>query len=193
MIIGLTGGIGSGKSVVAKVFEILGCAVFYSDDAAKNIYYNADIKAKVIELLGVESYNADGKINKPYISTKIFSDTSLLHKLNEVIHPAVKTEFEKFVGDNPGKIIIKESALLFEAKVNASMNKIIMVAANDSLRIERVMKRDGLSKEQVEQKIKSQLSQEDKIKLADFVIYNNEERFVIRQVLTIYNQLKTNA
>jgi dephospho-CoA kinase len=193
MIVGLTGGIGSGKSTVARVFEILGCALFNSDDAARQVYFDAEIKARVIALLGNESYSTGNTINKSFISSKIFSDTALLHQLNEVIHPAVKKQFTSFISEHKGSIIIKESALLFEANIHKEMDKIIIVAADDELRIERVMKRDGLSREDVMKKIKSQLSQEEKIKHSDFVIHNNEKDFVITQVLEIYNQLKTNA
>ena len=189
MIVGLTGGIGSGKSMVAKLFESLGCAAFNSDEAAKNVYYNPLIKKQVIDLLGAESYKSDTEINKSYISSKIFSDTTLLHRLNEIIHPAVKKMFEEFVKNNSDKIIIKETALLFEVKIEKEVDKIILVTSPDKLRIERVMKRDGLSEQEVINKIKSQLPQEDKIKLADFVIKNDEEEFLITQVLEVHRKL----
>ncbi|MGZ4090707.1 MAG: dephospho-CoA kinase, partial [Bacteroidia bacterium] len=127
------------------------------------------------------------------ISSKIFSDTDLLHRLNSVIHPAVKKKFEKFAQENKGSVIIKESALLFEANLHKSMDAVIMVTADDELRIQRVMQRDGSGREDVIKKIKSQLPQEEKIKLADYIIYNNEKEFVITQVLEIYNKLKDHA
>lgn len=193
MIIGLTGGIGSGKSVVANVFEILGCAVFKSDEAAKDVYFDAQIKCKVIELLGQQSYTPDNLLNKSYISSKIFSDTALLHGLNGIIHPAVKIKFANFVSDNTGKIIIKESALLFEAKVNKEMDKIVLVVADDEVRINRVINRDGLSREDALKKMQSQWPQEEKKRLSDYIVYNNENEFVITQVLDIFNQIKTHA
>ncbi|MCW3078141.1 MAG: dephospho-CoA kinase [Bacteroidetes bacterium] len=193
MIIGLTGGIGSGKSVVARLFEILGCAVFNSDDAAKLVYFNAEIKNRVIELLGNESYTTENLLNKPYISSKIFSDISLLNSLNGIIHPAVKIQFEKFASENAGKIIVKESALLFEANIDKAMDKIVLVVAEDEIRINRVATRDGLSREDILKKMKSQLPQEDKKKLADYIVYNNETEFVITQVLGIYNEIKAHA
>jgi dephospho-CoA kinase len=189
MIIGLTGGIGSGKSVVARLFEILGCAVFNSDDAAKSVYFNETTRQRVIDLLGKEAYLGEKELNKPFISKKIFSDTDLLHKLNAVIHPEVKNYFENFKKENTGKMIVKETALLFEAKTSREVDKIVLVAASDELRIKRVMARDGLSHEEVLNKIKSQLPQEEKIKLSDYVIYNNEEEFLITQVLKIYGEL----
>jgi len=179
MVIGLTGGIGSGKSTVAKLFEIIGCSVFYSDKVAKEIYFDALIKPKIISLLGKDAYLSDKEIDKKYISSKIFSNTSLLHQLNNIIHPAVIEKFKLFKELNQGALIIKETALLFEAKLESQVDKIILVA-----------QRDGLSREEVVNKIKAQLPQEEKILKSDFVIYNNEEDFLITQVLSIYSKLK---
>ncbi|MBA2612444.1 MAG: dephospho-CoA kinase [Bacteroidetes bacterium] len=190
MIIGLTGGIGSGKSTVAKVFELIGCAVFYSDDVAKDIYFDKDIKPKVIALLGNEAYISAIEINKKHISSKIFSDTILLHKLNEIIHPAVINRFKEFKELHKGTLIVKETALLFEAKLEAQVDKIVLVAAKDELRIARVMERDGLSREEVIQKMKAQLPQDEKILRSDEIIYNNEEDFLITQVIAVYDKFK---
>lgn len=190
MVIGLTGGIGSGKSTVAKLFEIMGCAVFYSDIVAKEIYFDASIKPKIKDLLGNESYLSDNTINKKYISSKIFSDTNLLHQLNNIIHPAVIEKFIAFKEQHKGKLIIKETALLFEAKLENQVDKIVLVAANDELRINRVMQRDGLSRDEVVGKMKAQLPQEEKILKSDFIIYNNEDDFLITQVLTTFSNLK---
>ncbi|MDO8998756.1 MAG: dephospho-CoA kinase [Bacteroidota bacterium] len=192
MVVGLTGGIGSGKTTVANLFEIIGCPVFYSDVVAKEIYFNETIKPKIINLLGKEAYVSSTKIDKKYISSKIFSDTNLLHQLNAIIHPAVIEKFVQFKELHKNKLIIKETALLFEAKLENEVDKIILVAANDELRIKRVMQRDNLSKEDVTSKIKAQLPQEEKILKSDFVIYNDEKDFLITQVLEIYRKL-TNA
>ena len=192
MVIGLTGGIGSGKSTVARLFEIMGCAVFYSDDAAKEIYFDKDVKQKVKALLGNTAYLSETAIDKKYISSKIFSNTTLLHQLNAIIHPAVIKQFEVFKNVNKDKLVIKETALLFEARLEAQVEKIVFVAAKDELRIKRVMERDKLTREEVLRKIKAQMPQEEKISRSDFVINNNENEFLITQVLTIYNKL-TNA
>ena len=189
MVVGLTGGIGCGKSAVAKVFELLGCWIFDSDKAAKDIYFDADAKPKIMALIGEESYLSDTEIDKSYISTKIFNNTPLLHALNNIIHPMVVAKFNFLKSNHPNKLIIKESALLFEANLTNQADKIITVFSNDELRIKRVMNRDGLSREDVIKKIKSQLPQEEKVKKSDFVIYNNETEFIITQVLTIYTQL----
>jgi len=186
MIVGLTGGIGSGKSVVASVFSALGAAVFNSDDSAKAQYQKPEIKKRVIALLGAEAYTENGALNKKYISDRIFSDTTLLAGLNEIIHPEVKKEFAAFCDKNQGKIIIKESALLFETGLYKELDSVIVVVSPVELRLKRVMKRDGLSSEQVMMKIKSQLSDDEKIKLADYIIHNNEKDFIITQCLSLY-------
>jgi dephospho-CoA kinase len=191
MIVGLTGGIGSGKSTVAKMFAVLGCPVFNSDEAAKKIYFEEETRQRVIGLLGKDAYVSATELNRSYISSKIFSDTALLHQLNSIIHPEVKKKFAQFVSENTGRIIIKETALLFEAGIDKEVDKIVMVATDDELRIERVMKRDGLSRDEVLKKIKSQLPQEEKIKRSHFVIYNNEKEFVITQVIDIFNKIKS--
>ena len=195
MVAGLTGGIGSGKTTVARLFELLGCAVFESDKVAQAIYFKPEIKSKVIQLLGSESYLSANSIDKKFISSKIFSDTGLLQQLNAIIHPAVIAKSNQFIKEHSGKLIIKETALLFEAHLEKTVDAIILVVANDETRIRRVMQRDGLTHEEVEKKIKSQLPQSEKIKKADFIIYNEETELVIPQVIKIYEALisKTNA
>ena len=189
MVVGLTGGIGSGKSTVATVFKILGCKLFNSDEVAKQIYFEEDIKEQVIHLLGNDTYFNSSTLNKSYINSKIFSNTDLLKQLNNIIHPAVINKFEAFCQNNKQHLIIKETALLFEANLQNQVDKIILVIANDDLRIKRTMLRDGLTKEDVIKKINSQLSQTEKIKHSNFIIDNNETELVIPQVIAIYKQL----
>ncbi len=189
MLIGLTGGIGSGKSMVAKLFELYGAKVFNSDECAKKLYFNPEIKLKIVELLGHEAYLNATNLNKKHISNTIFSNTHLLAKLNNILHPAVAEEFKQFAYQNAGHLIMKESALLFETGLYKLLDKTIIVTAPLDLRITRIMERDKLNKEQVLLKIKSQMSDDEKIKLADYVINNNEKDFLITQSLAIYNQL----
>jgi dephospho-CoA kinase len=189
MVVGLTGGIGSGKSTVAKIFEILGCKLFNSDDVAKQIYFEEDIKQEVVRLLGNDAYLNSTTLNKPFINSKIFSNTDLLKQLNAIIHPAVINKFEAFCQNNKKGLIVKETALLFEANLQNQVDKIILVTAKDELRIKRTMLRDNLSKEDVVKKINSQLSQNEKIKHSHFIIDNNETELVIPQVIEVYKQL----
>lgn len=188
-MIGLTGGIGSGKSMVARLFKLFGCFVFNSDEVAKEIYFDKVIRPQVLALLGEEAYLSDQLINKAHISARIFNNPQLLQQLNAIIHPAVIERSRLFAEQHPGKIIIKETALLFETNQQAQMEKIITVAANDDLRIQRVMKRDGLTKEDVIKKMNSQVPQEEKIRQSDFIIYNNETEFLITQALEVYRHL----
>lgn len=190
MIVGLTGGIGSGKSTVAKLFELLGCLVFESDKAARDIYFDPLIRPQVTALLGKESYLSEHAIDKAFISSKIFSDASLLKQLNAIIHPAVIGQSKRFAAAHPDRIVIKETALLFEAGLEKDVDTIVLVAADDETRIQRVMARDKLSREEVLRKINSQLSQEEKIKRSDRVIYNDESELLIPQVLKVYASLK---
>lgn len=189
MIIGLTGGIGSGKSTVAKIFEVLGCRIFDSDKVAKEIYFDAAIKQSVIDLLGQESYLSELAINKPYISKRIFSDKDLLFALNNIIHPAVSEKFKTFVATHTAETIIKESALLFEANLEKQVDKIIMVTAPIEIRIARIIKRDGIEREAILKKINSQMPEEEKIIMANYVIDNNEEIFLTPQVLKILKEI----
>ncbi len=193
MIAGLTGGIGSGKSVVARLFSMMGAAVFDSDRAAKQAYLLPDIKAKVIDLLGAEAYTTGGQINSSFISSKIFSEPELLKGINSIIHPSVGQMFKEFTGKHSHELIIKESALLFEAGISGNLDQIIVVSAPDGERIRRVMERDHLRREVVEQKIKNQLPQEKKVKLADHVIINDGSRLLIPQVERIFMLLSNDT
>lgn len=190
MIVGLTGGIGSGKSTVALVFEKLGAAVYYSDERAKAAYFLEDVKPQIIKLLGNATYLSDSSINKPYISEKIFSDEHLRQKLNAILHPAVESDFRQFAAKlSPNTLLIKESALLFEAGLEQNVNTIILVTAPIELRIKRVMKRDGLTEELVRKKIGAQWPEEEKRKRAHYIIENNEELLLVPQIISVFNAL----
>lgn len=189
MIVGLTGGIGSGKTVISKLFALFGAKVFNSDENAKNQYFKPNIKTRVNSLLGEASYKTDGSLNRKYISDKIFSNTDLLQQLNAIIHPAVGADFKLFAKQHEGSLIIKESAILFETGIYKELDKTILVTSPLELRIKRVMQRDGLTEAEVLNKIKSQMSDEEKIKLASFVIHNNEQDLLITQTLQVYKTL----
>lgn len=194
MIIGLTGGIGSGKTTVAHLFETLGCVIYNSDERAKDLYLNIEIKKQVIALLGKEAYTNDLKINKVYISQAVFSDKNILKQLNAIIHPAVKNDFKLFADSYPQEtLIIKESALLFEENLYQQCHKTVLVISPLDLKIDRVMKRNAISKLDVEKRMLSQWTDEQKIPLADFIIINDDKKALIPQVLNIISQLKINA
>ncbi len=194
MIIGLTGGIGSGKTIVAKLFEMMGCVVYNSDERAKELYFNKDIKQQVITLLGKEAYINDIELNKSYIAEVIFSDKHKLQHLNAIIHPAVKQDFKLVVSKYPVKtLIIKETALLFEENISKEVDISILVTAPVELKIKRVMKRSNLSKTEVEKRMLAQWTDERKIPLATYVLTNDGKEALIPQVLAIIHQLRTHA
>ncbi|MFC0344403.1 dephospho-CoA kinase [Epilithonimonas hispanica] len=174
-IIGLTGGIGSGKTTVARILEEKGFPVYYSDDEAKNIVNKDSIlKEKIIELLGNEAYS-DGIYNRKYVAEKVFNDSELLEQLNHLIHPAVKIDFEKWVASQTSEFVFKETALLFELKLNQQCYKSVLITADDNFRIKRTMDRDGKTYREVEAVIQKQMPEKEKCKLADYIIYNNSD------------------
>ncbi|MGO4707598.1 dephospho-CoA kinase [Chryseobacterium sp. 2TAF14] len=173
-IIGLTGGIGSGKTTVAKCIEDFGFPVYYSDDRAKDIVNdNDDLKVKIKALLGNESYDENGLYNRKFVAEKVFNNKDLLQSLNEIIHPAVRIDFENWVKKQTKYLVFKETALLFELKLNKQCYKSVLVTAEDNIRIKRVMDRDGKTYREVQSVMEKQMPEKDKIKLADCIIYNN--------------------
>lgn len=175
-IIGITGGIGSGKSTVSEFIEEMGFPVYNSDFWAKELVnYDAELKSKIIELLGEESYDENEIYNRKYVAEKVFENDELLLKLNQIIHPSVKIHFENWVNAQTSTFVFKETALLFELKLNEACYKSILVTADENLRIKRVMERDGKTYREVEAIIQKQMPEKEKIRKADFVIYNNSD------------------
>ncbi|WP_262149297.1 dephospho-CoA kinase [Chryseobacterium foetidum] len=173
-IIGLTGGIGSGKTTVAKFIEECGFPVYYSDDRAKEIVNdNEELKLKIKALLGPQAYNEKGLYDRKFVSEMVFNDSELLQALNEIIHPAVRIDFEDWVKKQEKYLVFKETALLFELKLNKQCYRSILVTAEDNIRIKRVMDRDGKTYREVQSVMEKQMPEKEKIKLANCVIYNN--------------------
>jgi len=189
-IVGLTGGIGSGKSTVANIFKELGVPVFNSDDEAKKLYYSSlKLKEQVIDLFGAEAYLKD-ELNKKYLAEKVFGDKSLLQKLNGLVHPLVKEAFLQWCNQfREHHYVLKEAAIIFESGSYKSCDAVISVEAPVELRISRVMKRDFSSKEQVQQRIEKQFSEAERRALADYIIENNGTKSLIHQVLEIHQKL----
>lgn len=173
-IIGLTGGIGSGKTTVARFIEEFGFPVYYSDDRAKAIVNESeDLKIKIKELLGEESYDENGLYDRKFVADQVFNNKDLLQQLNEIIHPAVRIDFENWVKKQSKYLVFKETALLFELKLNRQCYKSLLVTAEDNIRIKRVMDRDNKTYREVEAVMEKQMPERDKIKMADCIIYNN--------------------
>ncbi|MBO7055242.1 MAG: dephospho-CoA kinase [Bacteroidales bacterium] len=187
--IALTGGIGCGKSVVARVFSCLRIPVYDSDSRAKKLM-NTDenIKNNLIRLVGNEIYK-NGCLQKEVMAKAIFSDADILTKVNSIVHPAVWNDYVAWSEKQHAPFTIMETALLYETDLYKNLKKSIAVVANDEIRIQRVMRRDSCSYESVMARIKNQPSVEKAVQNADFIIENNDT-FVIPQVMEVYNTLK---
>lgn len=173
-IIGLTGGIGSGKSTVAQFIEKMGYPVYSSDNRAKELVVESeDLRAKITALFGPQAYDEKGAYHRSYISSRVFDDPALLEKLNQIIHPAVGEDFKKWVKRQTTSLVFKETALLFELGLHHECFRSVLVTAEDNLRIKRVMDRDRKTYREVESIIDQQMPEKDKIRKTPYVIYNN--------------------
>ncbi len=187
--IGLTGGIGSGKSTVAKVFETLGIPVFYADEAAKELM-NSDpiLKEKIIHAFGKESYK-DEKLDRQYLATLVFNDPEKLNLLNSIVHPATIEDAEKWMQQQTCPYSIKEAALIFESGAQKGLDHVIGVSAPEPLRILRTMNRDQITKAEVVARMNRQMDENVKMKLCDFIITNDEQELLIPQVIALHEKL----
>ncbi len=188
--IGITGGIGSGKTFVCHIIEKLKYPVFYSDIIAKKLMNeNIDLSQKIRQLLGNEAY-LNGILNKSFIAQKIFEIPTLRNELNEIVHPEVYLAFENWCNSQTCKLVFNESALLFETESYKRFDKTILITADISIKIERIKKRDLLDETEIKRRMNSQLSDEIKLKLADFVIDNNEQKLVLPQLIRCIHELE---
>lgn len=189
IVVGLTGGIGSGKTTVAKQFLALGVPVYIADEEAKKLMLKSKIiKRKLIQLFGDKTY-IDGALNKPFIANIIFNDSSYLEKMNAIVHPKVAKHFKKWAEKQTAAYVIKEVAILFENGGHKSCDYIITVTAPLDLRIKRLLKRDNTTKSKIKSIMKNQWSDADKVKLSDFVIDNTSLKNMEQQVLKIHQQI----
>lgn len=189
--IGITGGIGSGKTTVCRIFETLGIPVFYADTVAKQIMVTDPILvAGVKQAFGEDSYLADGTLNNKHIAGIVFNNAMELEKLNSLVHPAVFRAFDSWIEQVPDTVpyTLKEAALLFESDSYKMCDQTVLVIAPIETRLQRVMARDGVSEAQVRARMDKQLSDEQKMKMADHLIYNNETDSLIAQVLKLHQQ-----
>ncbi len=171
-IVGLTGGIGSGKSTVAKMFQELGVPIYNSDFEAKRIMRDSlEIKNGLIDLFGEKVFEK-GELNRPYLADLVFNNPTLLTQLNELVHPAVAIDFGKWISRQNAEIVMQESALIFENEKEDKFDAVILVTAPKEMRIERLKKRDRSSGQEIESRMKNQLDDKEKISRADYVIEN---------------------
>lgn len=184
--IGLTGGIGSGKSTVAKIFETLGIPVYYADTEAKRLMNSSETLKKVIrQNFGEATYEND-QLNRKYLAGIVFNNPEKLELLNALIHPVTINDAEQWMQQQSAPYSIKEAALLFESGAAENLDFIVGVYAPQALRIKRVMKRDGLTADEIMKRINRQVNEEMKMKLCDFVIINDEQELLIPQVLKLH-------
>ena len=188
--IGITGNIGSGKTTVSKIFEVLGIPVFYADDEAKKVMVNDTILIDELKrTFGDGSYFEDGSLNRKHIAGIVFNNDAELKKLNAIVHPAVFRAFDSWVLQYPNApYILKEAALLFESTSFKMCDKSIIVTAPLEMRIQRVIQRDGLTKDEILSREAKQFTEEKKLQLADYAIKNDNTALVIPQVLALHEQ-----
>ena len=189
--VGLTGGIGSGKSTVARIFEVLGIPVYYADDAARYIMNtDEELKKNIIDNFGKESYLND-QLNRPYIASLVFNDKEKLELLNSLTHPATIRDANRWMQQQTSPYTIKEAALIFESGSAEHLDYVIGVYTPLSLRIKRIMDRDHISGDEVKKRMSRQIDEEIKMRLCDTVITNDEQQLVTPQVLQLHEQLLT--
>lgn len=190
--IGLTGGIGSGKTTVAQIFEVLGIPVYYADDAAKKLMNeDENLKQQIINHFGIDSY-ANGILNRSFLSEVVFSDSKKTALINSIIHPATIADADNWMNKQTAPYAIKEAALIFEADADKMLDLVIGVYAREELRIKRVMDRNNISLEAVKLRIKNQMDEEVKMSLCDTVILNEEENLLIPQVVEFHKNILQN-
>jgi dephospho-CoA kinase len=187
--IGLTGGIGSGKSTVAKIFEVLDVPVYDSDAAARQLMItDLDLKEQILHHFGEAAY-VDGQLNRLYLARQVFINPEKLATLNSLVHPVTIRDTEKWVEAQHASYVIKEAALIFESGQDSRLDAVIGVSAPEPLRIQRTMLRDAISREEVLQRMKNQLDEEEKMSRCDYIIHNDDKQAILPQVLDIHHKL----
>lgn len=188
--LGITGGIGSGKTIVCRVFSCLGVPVFNSDLVARNIVdQELSVIKKIKSEFGNDIYSKDG-LDRKKLSKLVFENKSSLEFLNAIVHPAVKEKFEYWLLENrESPFVIKEAAIMFESGAYKEMDKIATVYTPESIRLKRVLNRDNISVELIKKRIENQISEQEKIKRSDFVIINDDNKLVLPQIIKLYQEL----
>lgn len=189
--IGITGGIGSGKTTVCKVFELLDIPVYYADEEAKKILEtDASLKDQILQQFGANLLNSDHTIDRKKLAALVFNNKKKLEQLNAIVHPAVDKHFHNWLKlHSSSKYILKEAAILFESGAYRAVDKVIAVVAPVELKITRVMNRDKSTPQQIEQRMNNQLSDDEIIKRSQYIIHNDEQQLVLPQILKIHNEL----
>ena len=187
--IGITGGIGSGKTYVASVFQSLGIPIFNADIQAKKLMTSSRKLIKLVkEEFGNDIYK-DSDLNKEKLASIVFSDSDKLQKLNSLVHPIVKEEFNNWYKKQTSPYVIKEAAILFESNSHIGLDAVICVSAPLDLRMKRLLNRDDYSEKEIKKRIENQISQEEKEKLSDYIIVNDEKELLLPKIIKIHKEL----
>ena len=190
--VGITGNIGSGKTIVCQIFEHLGIPVFNSDSRAKEYYYREDIKEKIKELFGKEIFNADGEIDKKKLGEIVFADSKSLNMLNELIHPFVLEEYNQWINSHKEETYtLMESALIYSCRLTHLFDKIIFVDAPQDIRINRILERDKTSLDLIKQRMEKQSFEKDDSFKPDYIITNDEQHLILPQIIDIHKDLNS--
>ena len=188
--LGLTGGIGSGKTLVCSILEKLGIPVYYADSGARRLM-NSDAKLRnsIVEIFGAEVYNG-AILDRNLLASKVFGNQEMLEKLNAMVHPAVRKDYSGWVESQKGvPYVVEEAAILFESGADSLLDGSVLVYAPEALRIKRVMKRDGVDEESVRSRMIHQMDEDKKKKRADHIIYNDEKEMLLPQVIALHNKV----
>lgn len=189
--IGLTGGIGSGKSIVGKAFEMRGVPVYVADIEAKRLMVSdPEVRSLLITRFGDQIYDSSLNLNRKLLAEIVFNYSEALKDINSIVHPAVRADFKRWCGQySQNFYVIQESAILFDTGLYRNFDKIITVAAEEEIRIQRVVERDSISRELIAERMRNQLSESERIARADFVIYNSTE-LILPQIDLIDKQIR---
>jgi len=190
--IGLTGNIGSGKTSVAQVFEVLGVPVFYADNESKKLFEESDVKQQLAQLFGNDVITKSKEVDKQKLASIVFTDKEKLQQLNELLHPLVYKRYVEWIDKQQASYTILEAAILFESGFDEYVNQSICVYATKRSRMKRIINRDHFEKEQIEARMNNQWSDQEKNNRADYIIDNNEDKMIIPQILKIHKKLLKN-
>jgi len=188
--LGLTGGIGSGKTLVCSILEKLGAAIYYADDQARRLMNDDPGLIRQIEdIFGQEAYR-NGILNREFLAGKVFGDSALLEKLNALVHPAVRAHYSQWVETQTNvPYVVEEAAILFESGSDRFLDLSVLIVAGEEERIRRVMQRDGVRRDQVEKRMSMQMSEEQKKKRADYIIYNDGKEMLLPQIIKLHQTI----
>ena len=187
--LGLTGGIGSGKSTVAKIFEEFNIPVYYADDRAKWLMNQPELRKKITKLFGEEAYKND-QLDRGFIAGIVFTNRDALNSLNAIVHPVVGKDYEQWCAHQKSDIVLKEAAILIESGAIETVDEVVVVTAPAKVRMERVMKRDGVTEQQVVDRLNNQMTDSQRLKYATYVIDNGGTKMLIPQVKSVLEDLE---